>query len=345
MSPIYGVIQAAGLPGASIGDNMPPYKTFAEALSATPRPATTAANDNRPRKAPEPKYRGTLPALRWLFDNHPGEAAAMAKAVDAVRPDSDALVQDGSRQDIQPSIGELLDAAATGHDEDGNRIWAPMAVESHSAENGGSVVHLGALRFRRGEMIEFGRTKKGRALKPRDRLANRDNAMKVAPRNIAAYLALRPTTPSPMAAEPLPRNVSNVTAISSMYDPLPGVEANRAALRKMGVDGGVAFGEIRHEATRCERAIARNAGFLGGVSGLSGTGSSGAVGPYDAPERPKGEVLAIVEAVAAGATLKDIGEGMGLRGGYAIRTAGDVLLNAAKTLTAANDNKRKKIAA
>ena len=345
MSPIYGVIQAAGLPGASIGDNMPPYKTFAEALSATPRPAATAANDNRPRKAPEPKYRGTLPALRWLFDNHPDEAAAMARAVDAVRPDCDAPVQDGSRQDIQPSIGELLDAAATGHDEAGNRIWAPMAVESHSAENGGSVVHLGALRFRRGEMIEFGRTRKGRQLRPRDRLANRDDKTASAPRNIAAYLALRPTTPSPMAAEPLPRNVSGEPAIASMYDPLPGVTANRTELRKMGVDGEVPHDALPVVATMLPAAIAKGASFLGGVSGLSGTGSSGVVGPYDAPERPKGEIRQIVEAVAAGATLKDIGEKMGLKGGHAIRTAGEALVNAAKALMSANDNFRKKISA
>lgn len=324
---------------------MPPYKTFAEALSSTARPAPVAANDNRPRKAPEPKYRGTLPALRWLFDNHPAEAESMARAVDALKPRYSAAIQDGAKQDIQPSIGEMLDAATAQRDDDGNRIWAPITVETHPAENGGSVVQLGALRFRRGEMIEFGRTKKGRTLKPRDRLASRDNTVKAAPRNIAAYLALRPTTPSPMAAEPLPRNISGAPAIASMYDPLPGVEANRKALREMGVDGGVAFGELRHEATRCATGIARNAGFLGGVAGLSGTGSSGVVGPYDAPDRPKGEVLAIVEAVAAGATLKDIGDGMGLRGGYAIRTAGDVLANAAKTLTAANDNKRKKIAA
>lgn len=321
------------------------YKTFADASSAAPTTKPVAANDNRPRKQPEPKYRGTLPALRWLHANHPEAAAAMAMAIDALEPtreDADAI---DSVQDIQPSIGELLNAATESKTEDGERNWHKASVESHSSENGGSVVHLGALRFRRGEMIEFGRTKKGRKLQPRDRLVSKDDKVASPARNTKSYVALRPTTPSPLHAEPLPRNMSGLPALAPMYDPQPGVEANRAVLRSFGVDGSVSFEDLPFPATMCPPAIAKGAEFLGGVVGLSGTSSSGAVDPFDAPEKPKGEAWRIVEEVAAGATLSEIGVRIGYTGVRPDRAGSIALLDAARALIAANDNVQKKIAA
>lgn len=321
------------------------YKTFADALSAPTSTKPVAANDNRPRKQPEPKYRGTLPALRWLHANHPEAATAMALAIDALEPsreDADAI---DSVQDIQPSIGELLNAATESKTEDGERSWHKASVERHPAENGGSVVHLGALRFRRGEMIEFGRTKKGRKLQPRDRLVSKDDKVASPARNTKAYVALRPTTPSPLHADPLPRNMSGLPALAPMYDPQPGVEANRAVLRSFGVDGSVAFDDLPFPATMCPPAIAKGAEFLGGVVGLSGTSSSGAVDPFDAPEKPRGEAWQIVEEVAAGETLQGIGVRMGYKGTYAVEVGKNALIDAAKAIAAANDNFSVKVAA
>lgn len=321
------------------------YKTFADALSASPS-TPKAANDNLPRKQPEPKYRGTLPALRWLHDNHPEVAEAMARAVKSLtRTTWDTEASDDT-QEIRPTVGELINGATEGRDDVGNRIWRNESVEHHSEKDGGSVIHLGPLKFRRGELFEYGQTKKGRSLKPRDRMASRGDRIACPPRNTKAYVfGLGATTPSPLHADPLPRNVSGLPALASMYDPLPGVEANRALLRAFGVDGSVPFEDLPFPATKCKPAIADGAEFLGGVVGLSGTSSSGAVDPFDVPERQKGEAWKIVEEVASGATLKDIGERMGFKGGYAIRTAGAAIVDASKALIAANDDRQKKIAA
>lgn len=320
------------------------FKTFADALSSGPAPA--AANDNRPRKKTEPKYRGTLPALRWLHDNHPEVAEAMARAIKSLTHTSwDAEASDDT-QEIRPTVGELIDGATEARDDLGNRIWREAIVEHHSEEDGGSVIHLGPLQFRRGELLEYGRTKKGRALKPRDRMSSRDDRNSTPPRNVKAHVfGLRATTPSPLHAESLPRNMSGLPAIASMYDPLPGVEANRALLRGLGADGSIPFEDLPFPATRCPPAIADGAEFISGVVGLSGTSSSGAVDPFEAPEKPKGEAWQIVEEIASGATLKDIGERMGFKGGHAIRTAGAAIVDASKALIAANDNHQKKIAA
>lgn len=320
------------------------YKTLADALSVRHEPL--AANDNKPKKQPEPKYRGTLPALRWLHDNHPEFAEAMARAVMSLSPaqdDDDAI---DSVQNIQPSVGELLNAATESRTEEGGRIWHKQTYENHPEKNGGPVIHLGALRFRRGEMIEFGKTKKGRKLQPRDRLVSRDDKVASAPRNLERYIfGLRATTLSPLHAEPLPRNMSGLQALAPMYDPQPGVEANRALLCSFGVDGFVAFEDLPFHATRCPPAIAKGAEFLSGVVGLSGTSSSGAMGPFETSERPKGEAWQVVEEVAAGATLKDLGVAYGYAASNASRDGTRVLLDAAKALVAANENNREKKAA
>lgn len=320
------------------------YKTFADALSA-PLITRVAANDNKPRKQPEPKYRGTLPALRWLHANHPEAATAVATAIEAIGPtreDADAI---DSVQDIQPSIGELLNAATESKTEEGDRIWYKASIDSHPDEDGGSMVHLGTLRFRRGEMIEFGRTKKGRKLQPRDRLISRDDKVATQARNTKAYVALRSTTPSPLHADPLPRNMSGLPALAPMYDPQPGVEANRTVLRGFGVDGSVGFDHLPFPATKCSPGIAKGVEFLGGVVGSSGTSSSGSMAPFDSPEKPKGEAWRIVEEVASGATLKDIGIAYGYSSSNASRDGATVLLDAAKALITANDNIRNKSAA
>ena len=319
------------------------YKTFSDALSF--RPAPVAANDNKPKKQPEPKYRGTLPALRWLHDNHPEFAEAIARAVASLSPAQDDADAIDSVQTIQPSVGELLNAATESKTEEGERNWHEQTYENHPEKNGGPVIHLGSLRFRRGEMIEFGKTKKGRKLQPRDRLTSRDDKVASPPRNVKAYIfGLRATTPSPLHAEPLPRNMSGLPALAPMYDPQPGVEANRALLRSFGVDGSVAFDDLPFRATKCPPAIAKGAEFLSGVVGLSGTSSSGAMDPFETPEKPASEAWRIVEDVASGATLQSMGLRMGYNGTYAVEVGKTALLAAAKALIAANDNHRRKIA-
>lgn len=320
---------------------MTTYKSFADALSA-PRATTAhtvAANDNKPRKPPQPRYRGTLPALRWLHDNHPELAEPMASAVRALSRttwEADAIDND---QEIRPTVGELVKAATD--PETGE--WLKPSIEAD--KDGNTSVRLGALKFVRGELVEYGETRKGRKLRPRDRVVPREDAPSDARNPYLYVFGTKATTPSPLHAESLHRELSGVPALAPMYAPQPGKEEARDELVALGVDGSVPFDKLPFAATKCMSTIAQGAEFFGGVVGSSGTASNGAVNMGDLPDAPKGEARLIVEAVASGATLKDIGERMGFRGGHAIRSAGDAIASAARVLAAANDNARKKIAA
>ncbi|ASY56356.1 hypothetical protein [Sinorhizobium sp. CCBAU 05631] len=300
------------------------FKTFADAFTAE-RPLE-AANDNRPAPKPrQPRYRGTLPALRWLFDSHPDLAQALAAAMPkpATNWHADA---DDNKQETRPTVGELMKAAEGASaviegDEDGERIT------------------LGSLKFRDGRLVEWGSTKKGRKLKPVDRVKAGGGAAKTSRRNPDRYLKTKATTPSPMHATSLPRNVSDRPVLPPMYDPQSGVEVNRALLRRLGADGSVPINELPVKATKGETVVAKGAGFLGGVSRPSGNASSGAQA-WEAPEVRKSEVATIVEEVAARGTLKSIGLMLGYGEAYADRAGKAALVDAAKTLAAANDNRK-----
>lgn len=321
------------------------FKSFADALTAAaegsvapaqpaqPKPKPKAANDNRP-----PRYRGTLPALRWLYDNHPELAPAMARAVKSLANASWRHDASDDDQDIRPTIGEIARAA---RGEDGE--WLAPTIDRSNPE--AIRIRLGALKFDGNELIEYGITKKGRKLQPRDRAKPR-GASASADRTGNLYVfRTRSTTPSPLQAESQHRSMSGSPALQPMYSPQEGVEANRNILRDFGVDGSVAFADLPFPATKCPNAIAPGAEFLGGIARSSGNTSSGAVEMWEGPSIPKGEVRRVVEEVASGATLKDIGERMGYAGVRVDRTAKDVLVDAARVLAASNDNNKRKRAA
>lgn len=317
---------------------MSKFKTFSDAMSATPRAAPKAANDNKPRKAPEPRYRGTLPALRWLYDNHPELAGAVADAVQSLSAtnwSADAIDND---QEIRPTVGELM-AASTDKDS-GEHLHA--TIESDT--DGNPYIRLGPLKFIGGELVEYGRTKKGRKLTPRDRIESRNEEPSKSREPSLYVFRTGSTTPSPMHVESYQRPFSGEPALVPMYTPQAGVEANRAILQSFGIDGSVSFAELPFSATRCPTVIAKGAEFLGGVVRSSGNASQGAI-MWEAPEVRMGEARKVIEEVAAGATLTEIGERMGLGGARVDRSAKDVLIDAARAIMAANDNKLRKVAA
>ena len=319
---------------------MPKYKSFAEALSA-PIPQK-AANDNKPAKRrKEPRYRGTLPALRWLYENHPDVAPAVAEAVQALTVSNWDSEAGDDYLEIRPLVSEIIRGASDGEQADGTPKWLSPSIERDS--DGKSFVRVGTLRFENGALTEYGRTSNGRRLEPREMARPRD-PLPAKERDPSRYLAGKPAS-SPLHARSYQRLFSGEAAIPPMYDPLLGVEENRAELREHGVDGSVPFEELPFPATRCQTAIAKGAEFLGGVVGLSGTSSGGAVNMGDLPPRQKGEVLRIIDEVASGATLKEIGERMGLVGARVDRMAKGLVVDAARILSAANDNSRKKNAA
>lgn len=312
---------------------MPSYKTFADALTASP----AAANDNKPKAKPARKRirnNSTLPALRWLYDNHPELAEPVADAVQSLAVSNwtaDAIDND---QEIRPTVGELMRAATDADTGDA----LPATIEHDS--DGNSFILIGALKFRGNELVEYGQTKKGRKLQPRDRAVPRGEEAG-AERNPNLYVFhTRPTTPSPLHATSLLRCAVVKPDLSSMYDPQSGVEKARAILESFGVDGTVPFDEMPCPATKCPPAIAKGAEFLGGVVQSSGTASSGAL-MWEGPEAKVGEARKVIEEVAARGTLQSIGESLG--GG--IEEGKAALVEAARFLVAANDNKRKKMRA
>ncbi|TWB19501.1 hypothetical protein FBZ99_101270 [Rhizobium sp. ERR 1071] len=299
------------------------FKSFAEALSAEHAPMV-AANDNKPAKEPQPRYRGTLPALRWLFDNHPELAAAMAAAMPKSESSWDTEISE-NRQEIRPTIGELMTASAG------------SSLAFQRGEKGYERITLGSLKFRNGELLEWGETKKGHKLRPVDRVST-VRSDKAPARDNDRYLKTKPTTRSPLEAMPLPRNISSRPVLPPMLDPLPGRTEARRLLQSFGVDGSVPFEQLSFPATRCDDAIAKGAGFIGGVSNLKGNTSGGAQA-WEAPEPRKGEAAAVIEEVAARGTLKSIGLKLGYSDDYADRAGKAALVEAARVLSAANDNK------
>jgi hypothetical protein len=299
------------------------FSNLSELLATQSRPA--AANDNKPSKPRQPRYRGTLPALKWLFDNHPDLAQALASAMPKPASNWHADAED-NRQEIRPTVGELMKAA----------VGASAVIE---ADEHGERITLGALKFRDGRLVEWGATKKGRRLRPVDRVKAGGGTTKTSRRNPDRYLKTKATEPSPMHASSLPRNVSHRPVLPPMYDPQSGVEANRELLRSLGVDGSVPVNELPVKATICETAVAKGAGFLGGVSRPSGNASSGAQA-WEAPEVRQGEVASVIEEVAARWTLKSIGIRLGYSDAYADRAGKAALVDAARVLAAANDNKK-----
>lgn len=323
---------------------MTSYKTFADALTAVPQPKArkrVAGNDN---KRKESRYRGTLPALRWLYETHPDFAEPVAIAVKELSASNWNSEAGDDYLEIRPTIAELTRAASnpdSPQKADGKPNW--LEPTPGRDRDGNPYIRLGALRFVRGALVEYGRTRKDRKLEPRDATRPRGDAS-ASSRDPSRYLNGKPAA-SPLHAEPYQRPISTASAIPPMYDPQRDVKANRALLIELGVDGGVAFEDLPFPATRAPTVTAKGAEFLGGVVGLSGTASSGAVNMGDVPAKQKGEVLLVVEAIAAGATLTEIGERLGLKGVRLDRMAKDAIVEAGRVLKAANENNRKNIAA
>lgn len=278
-----------------------------------------AANDNKPAA---PRYRGTLPALRWL-NKHDATMALAIAAVLPKQPTNWFVEVEHSRLEIRPTVGELAKAAA----------GSKPIVDAK-----GACIRLGDLKFKGNLLTEWGTTKKGVKLRPVDRLRGEGSA-KAPARNIARYLATKPTTPSPMAAEHYHRPLSGQPALMPMLDPRPAVEAGRALLRQLGVDGSVRFKDLPAQATVCPTVVAEDAGFIGGVSHPRGNTSSGAV-MWETPEPQKGIVATVVDEVAARGDLTSIGIRLGYGEADALEKGKDALLEVGKILVAANDNKK-----
>lgn len=305
------------------------HGSLAEQLAEFGKATPIAANDNKPKKERPARYRGTLPALRWLWDNRPDLAPALASALP--RQAANWFVEvEPTRQEIRPTVGELL---AASQDDDGKTV--PATYERHHKH---CFTTVGRLRFRDGLLTEWGVTKKGKKLKPTDRpRSTEDKSTKT--RSPEFYLSTKANTPSPMDATHFHRPMSGDPAIASMYDPLPGVEDARALLASLGVDGSVPADQLPKAVTFCPLVAVDGAGFLGGVTNLSGNSSEGAV-MWDAPEDRKSNAASVIEEVASSGTLKSIGIRLGYSEGYADRAGKAALVELAEVLALTEKHKK-----
>lgn len=286
------------------------------------------------------RNRKTLPLLSWLHKNYPDLAKPIARAVIDQKPARDDL-EEPTEREIRPTVGELMREAS-----DAFRVYVRDGVRHVGKgyrRKGGETYRsaewqwLGNMMFFNGELREWGVTKKGKKLKPRDDIRGSGKNT----RSPGRYLKTKPTLPSPFTAtgiERVPCDPEGGGGNGTYYDPLPGVEEARAEL-------AAAMATYAGPITKCRTKVASGAHFFGGIVQPK-QGTKGGAPMWEALEVPKGEAANVLEEVRAGGTLKSLGVRMGYSPDYADRGAKAVLLETAKVIAAANDNKKeKKIAA
>jgi hypothetical protein len=283
------------------------------------------------------RYRGTLPLLNWLKKNDSGSVQAVARALADMKP---VLVENTDELDreMRPTVGELLRAASDAfrvHVRDGVRhVGKGYRRIAGTTYGGDEWQFLGELTFYRGALREWGQTKAGRKLKPKDDIRGSGKST----RNVVCYMRVRSTTPLPGNAVGLERvqcSPYGAGGNGTFYDPLPGVEEARALLAALMPNAPAI--------TICPTVTAKGAHFFGGISRPKQGTNSGVVGVWDAPEKPKGEAGEVLDEIAAGGSLKSLGVRLGYGPEYADRAAKRALLDTAKMLVAMNDNNQRQI--
>lgn len=261
---------------------------------------------------------------------------AVARALVDMKPSVDATADELDRE-MRPTVGELLRAAS-----DAFRVYVRGGVRhvgkgyrrlAGKTYRDDEWQFLGDLTFYRGALKEWGQTKAGKKLKPKDDV--RGNGKNK--RNAAGYLKVRPTTPLPGAAIGLERVAclpAGAGGNGTFYDPLPGVEEARKELARLMDDAPPVM--------KCPTITAKGAYFFGGISRPKQGTNAGTVGVWDAPEKPKGEAGEVLDEVAAGGSLKSLGVRLGYGPQYADQAGKRALLDTAKMLVAMNDNNGKK---
>ncbi|MXN45909.1 hypothetical protein GR138_11960 [Shinella kummerowiae] len=276
-------------------------------------------------------------------------------------------VTDEPEMEVRPSEAELL--RAVGWTVTGAERWqhtgkivntyepaAPVEPTINRHRNGAVDIELGDLIFRDGEMIKWGQTARGRALRPVERTRGiKGPAPKGRTETVVwSYLRAPATTSSPFTTTSLRRSFSGERAIPDMYKPLPGVEEARTVLRDHGADGTVAFEDLPVPAIRCPDALVAGPQWVGGVKKpkplgeiSAAAGPEGEVarrieaGPYLAHlRRVLGDHAKVLDMAISDVSAKKIGIEMGKGQAYAEK-AGPILIDAAiDALIAADETAR-----
>lgn len=332
----------------------------AAASSAPPpskpkKPTPVPANDNR---APDVLAWPTLERLSHRGDEvrvyalrHWRNLCFPGSGYVPPEPTDDA---DEVQVETRPSEAELL--RAVGWTVTGSQRWEHTGklvntyVSAHietlvnRKSNGAVDIKLGDLVFRDGALVEWGRTRRGRALRPVERARGVKGASPKGRTDAAilSYIRIRPGAPSPFAAVSLQRPLSGERAIPDMYKPLPGVEEARTLLREHGVDGSVSFADLPLPALRCPDGLIPGPQWVAGVKKPKPLGEISAAAGRE-PEIVRliettdylgylhlvlGDHAKILDMAITDATAKDIGIAMGKSRAYAEKV-GPLLIDAA----------------
>ncbi|MDI7923388.1 hypothetical protein [Ferirhizobium litorale] len=266
--------------------------------------------------------------------------------------------------ETRPSEAELLGAVGwtvTGRER---WPWTNEVVNTYQPQdctathqrnrNGGIDTQLGDLLIRDGALVEWGRTSRGKPLRPveRPRGVKGGSSSKRSDSAIWAYVRLPGAVASPLTATPYAKPMSGEPAIGDFYSPLPreapnakdkhgrsGVEQAREILRAHGVDGSVPFGRLPIPATLCPDGLVSGQQW-GGVKQPNPTASEPAgrepefvrqvevLNYVDYLRRRLGQHASVLDMAITDATAKEIGVALGHAPAYSEKV-GPALIDAA----------------
>lgn len=301
----------------------------------------TAANDNKRRtkvlawptleRMAHLRDVGRVVALRTWRDLNQTEGLS---PVDGETVSTGEFTSGEFNQQIHPTEGELL--GAIGWTVIGRERWHHTRERVNIYSSAGEVepevekhqIAFGGLKFRRGEMIQWGADHKGRKLEPTERHGEpKGTPAGVRSRaSVDAYLEMPGCVgePNPLYQRPF----SGAAAIDVRYMPRPGVEKGKALLQSLGVDGSIPFAEARQRANLppaepCEDYTIYGPQWIGGVPAIKGTGGGATSAPaHRAPVTEReiervdyldnlrgklGAHAGILDAAITSATAEDIG--------------------------------------
>lgn len=322
----------------------------------TKKPAPVPANDN---KAADVLAWPTLERLAHRGDE--ARVYALRHWKNLLYPGSGYIPPEPTGEDtdepdieVRPSEAELLravgwtvtDRERWPHTGKLVNVYDPAEVTPVNSRNrnGGIDTQVGDLLFRDGALVGWGKTKKGRALRPVERARGIKGS--ASPERsesaIRVYLKAPATTPSPFAATSLRRPFSGGPAIMDCYDPLPGVEEARTLLKEHGVDGSVAFTDLPVAATRCGDGLVAGPQWVGGVKKPKPLGEISAAAGREPKivrliesadhlthlRRVLGDHAKVLDMAISDVPAKEIGIAMGKAPAYAEK-AGPLLIDAA----------------
>ncbi|MER9494101.1 hypothetical protein NKI86_19985 [Mesorhizobium sp. M0320] len=254
------------------------------------------------------------------------------------------------------------------------RIYEPSGIKPKVVPEKPPVaahIEFGDLRFHGNELVEWGRTAKGKPLKPIERPAQSQGS-KLAPKRTDAsvwrYLRLHDATPLPgdaIGLERVPVSAEGGGGNGTYYDPLPGVEDGRAVLAA-AIKNTIDTKGALPPTIMCPPTLIGGKQWTAGVTHCRNDAPGAETGAWSAKSNAArelarmveesrvraalGELAGILDMAITDATAKDIGIANGHTessaqkyGAGVIDSALDVLIKVAELRhkpVAANENKK-----